>query len=124
LIGLPSICAIAGDAKHYCVIGDARRQSFFFARIDANELMEGPALLIENELRDKLDSLDGNMSIFASENLPQFQRAIVRYPSAAILAQLALGAHSSFAFPPLEPMYLREPHITMPRKTTHSKLAS
>jgi tRNA threonylcarbamoyladenosine biosynthesis protein TsaB len=124
LIGLPSICAVAGDAKHYCVIGDARRQSFFFARIDANELMEGPTLLTENELRDKLDSFDGNMSIFASENLSQFDRAIVRYPSAAILAQLALGAHGSFAFPPLEPMYLREPHITMPRTAIHSKLSS
>jgi tRNA A37 threonylcarbamoyladenosine modification protein TsaB len=124
LIGLPSICAIAGDAKEYCVIGDARRQSFFFARICANELMEGPILLTENELRDKLDSFDGNTPIFASENLPQFDRAIIRHPSAAILAQLAQDSHGSFALPPLEPMYLREPHITMPRTAIQSKLAS
>src|SRR6202011_6240374 len=42
LIGYPSICGIEGD--EYCVIGDARRQSFFFARIRANELVEGPDL--------------------------------------------------------------------------------
>jgi tRNA threonylcarbamoyladenosine biosynthesis protein TsaB len=124
LIGLPSICAIEGDAKEYCVIGDARRQSFFLACICANELMEGPILLTGNELRDKLDSFDGNMPIFVSENLPQFDRAIIRYPSAAILAQLAQDSHRSFALPPLEPMYLREPHITMPRTAIHTKLAS
>src|SRR5947207_13634615 len=31
LIGLPSICAIECDAAKYCVIGDARRQPFFFS---------------------------------------------------------------------------------------------
>ena len=34
LIGLPSICAI--EAADYCVIGDARRKSFFFAHICSN----------------------------------------------------------------------------------------
>src|SRR5690349_12411360 len=33
LIGYPSICAIECDAQEYCVIGDARRKSFSFARI-------------------------------------------------------------------------------------------
>src|SRR5438552_10691230 len=28
LVGLPSICAIECEANEYCVIGDARRQSF------------------------------------------------------------------------------------------------
>src|ERR1043166_4510552 len=40
LVGLPSICAIECDAAEYCVIGDARRQSFFFARVRANALIE------------------------------------------------------------------------------------
>src|SRR5947209_10680966 len=29
LIGYPSICAMDSNADEYCVIGDARRQSFF-----------------------------------------------------------------------------------------------
>src|SRR5438874_12602618 len=38
LIGFPSICAIECDTAEYCVIGDARRQTFFLARIHGNNL--------------------------------------------------------------------------------------
>lgn len=114
LLGFPSICAI--EADEYCVIGDARRQSFFFARVRANDLIEGPSLHSEIELRDKLDKLEDNMSIFASEKLPQFARAVIRYPSALLLSRLAQDSHRNFSMPPLEPIYLREPHITIPRK--------
>jgi tRNA threonylcarbamoyladenosine biosynthesis protein TsaB len=117
LVGLPSICAMDFDAAEYCVVGDARRQSFFFARIHEHELVEGPELLSEMELREKLDKLDQEMSIFASEKLPQFERVQIRYPSARVLARLARDANRQFVLPPLEPMYLREPHITTPRST-------
>ena len=116
LIGFPSICAIEYDAPEYCVIGDARRQTFFFARIRDNNLAEGPTLMSEAELREKLDKLDSKMSIFATEKLPQFERAEIRYPSAKILARLAQDSNRDFAEPPLEPMYLREPHITVPKR--------
>jgi len=115
LLGFPSICAIECEGNEYCVIGDARRQSFFFACVRANDLVEGPNLFTEAELRSKIGKLEGNMSIFASEKLPQFERAIVRYPSARILARLAQDSNRSFSLPPLEPIYLREPHITMPK---------
>jgi tRNA A37 threonylcarbamoyladenosine modification protein TsaB len=116
LVGYPSICAMESNEREYCVIGDARRQSFFFARIRANELVEGPDLFSEIELRDKIDKLKENMSIFASEKLPQFTRAVIRYPSALVLARLARDSHRNFFMPPLEPIYLREPHITMPKR--------
>lgn len=119
LIGFPSICAMDAEMKEYVVIGDARRQSFFFARIRANELCEGPVLFSESELQDKLASLDLDMPIFASEELPQFARAKVRFPSASLLARLADEDGRVFALPPLEPMYLREPHITMPKTISH-----
>jgi tRNA threonylcarbamoyladenosine biosynthesis protein TsaB len=115
LIGFPSICAMECDASEFCVIGDARRQTFFFARIRENNLAEGPMLLSEAELREKMDKLDRKMSIFATEKLPQFERAELRYPSARILANLATDSKRSFMQPPLEPMYLREPHITIPK---------
>lgn len=115
LIGFSSICAIECEGNEYCVIGDARRQSFFFARVRANDLVEGPNLFTEAELQSKIGKLEGNMSIFASEKLPQFERAIVRYPSARILARLPQDSNRSFSLPPLEPIYLREPHITMPK---------
>src|ERR1041385_5324833 len=58
LIGFPSICAMESDAEGYFVIGDARRKSFFFARIRANNLVEGPTLFSESELRSKLDTIE------------------------------------------------------------------
>ena len=116
LIGFPSICAIECDAPEYCVIGDARRQTFFLARVRDNNLAEGPTLMSEAELREKMDKLDRRMSIFATEKLPQFDHAEIRYPSTKVLASLARDSNRNFTEPPLEPIYLREPHITIPRK--------
>jgi len=116
LVGCPSICAIACDVPEYAVIGDARRNSFFFARICDRNLVEGPDLMSEAELREKLAKLDKKMSIFTTEKLPQFDRAELRYPAAKILAQLATDSKRRLEGPPLEPMYLREPHITIPKR--------
>lgn len=113
LIGLPSICVMETDANDYCVIGDARRKSFFFARIHANTLTEGPLLFSEEELQKQITSVD--VPVFCSESLSQFPLATVAYPSARLLARLAQEPHHSFSLPPLEPIYLREPHITLPR---------
>ena len=114
LIGYPSICAIQCDAQEYCAIGDARRKSFFFARILENEVIEGPMLFSEAELKAKLESIDSATPVFSSELLPQFQRPVVSFPTALILARLAKEPRRRFCLPPLEPLYLREPHITMP----------
>ena len=116
LVGFPSICAMECDESEFCVIGDARRQTFFFARVRENNLAEGPMLMSEAELGEKMDKLDRKMSIFATEKLPQFERAAICYPSAKVLARLALDSHRSFVLPPLEPIYLREPHITVPKR--------
>jgi tRNA threonylcarbamoyladenosine biosynthesis protein TsaB len=115
LIGYPSICAMECDAEEYCVIGDARRKSFFFARIFKNEVTEGPTLFSELELKAKLESLHPATPVFSSELLPQFQRSVIRFPSALVLARLAKEPRRSFCLSPLEPIYLREPHITMPK---------
>jgi tRNA threonylcarbamoyl adenosine modification protein YeaZ len=115
LIGLASISAMECDAHEYCVIGDARRKSFFFARIRANNLVEGPTLLLESELTMKLDTIEIEIPVFTSDSLPQFERAVVCFPSAIVLARLAREPQRSFSLPPLEPIYLREPHITMPK---------
>lgn len=115
LIGFPSVCAMECDAYEYCVIGDARRKSFFFARIRDLELVEGPTLYSESEMKMKLKKFAPAMPIFSSEFLPQFERAEVLYPSALVLVRVAQQPQRSFHFPPLEPIYLREPHITIPK---------
>jgi tRNA threonylcarbamoyl adenosine modification protein YeaZ len=113
LIGYPSICAMESDAQQYYVLGDARRESFFFAHVVRNELLEGPVLFSEPDLKAKLGSLDVTMALFSSELLPQFDRSAIHYPSALVLARLAQEQRCRFSSPPLEPLYLREPHITI-----------
>jgi tRNA threonylcarbamoyladenosine biosynthesis protein TsaB len=115
LIGFPSICAIENVTDDYAVIGDARRQSFYFARIRENEIIKGPKLFGQSELRDEFDKLEPEISIFSSDNLPQFERVQLCYPSALVLARLAQNENRNCFSPPLEPIYLREPHITMPK---------
>src|SRR5215475_917582 len=112
LIGYPSICAMECDAQEYCAIGDARRKSFFFARIVKNEVIEGPTLFSGLELKAKLESVDAATPVFSSELLPQFDRPAILFPSALILTRLAREPRRSFCLRPLEPFYLREPHIT------------
>ena len=115
LIGYPSIGAIECDSQEFCAIGDARRKSFFFARILNNEVIEGPTLFSELELKAKLESVEPATPVFSSELLSQFQRSLISFPSALILARLAQDSRRSFCLPPLEPIYLREPHTTMPK---------
>jgi len=115
LIGYPSICAMECDSQEFCAIGDARRKSFFFARILKNEVIEGPTLFPALELKARLESVEPATPVFSSELLSQFQRSLISFPSALILARLAKDSRRSFYLPPLEPMYLREPHITMPK---------
>jgi tRNA threonylcarbamoyladenosine biosynthesis protein TsaB len=115
LIGWPSICGMETDPQEYCVVGDARRKSFFFTRIVRNDLVEGATLFSEAELNARLESLYPAVPVFSSELLAQFKRAEIRFPSARVLARLAEESRQSFFVPPLEPIYLREPHITMPK---------
>ena len=113
LIGWPSICAMESEAEEYCVVGDARRKSFFFARILKNELIEGPKLFSGADLKAKLESLEPAMPVFSSETLPQFDHLVIHFPSALVLARLANKPRHSFFLPPLEPIYMREPHVTL-----------
>ncbi|HSV64070.1 MAG TPA: tRNA (adenosine(37)-N6)-threonylcarbamoyltransferase complex dimerization subunit type 1 TsaB [Chthoniobacterales bacterium] len=116
LVGLSSLCAIECDAAKYAVVGDARRQSFFLAQLSDRTLIAPPVLRSDAEQRIALDDLRTQMPVFAVELLPQFEGVAVRYPDARILAQLAGQANRAFVLPPLEPMYLREPHITTPKQ--------
>ena len=110
LVGLPSVCAMPTDAATYAVIGDARRQTFFYALLTERRCVEGPLLVTPEELKDRLDRL--SCPLFSAEPLPQFPGASVLHPSAFVLAQLEVAASDSTT---LEPIYLREPHITQPR---------
>lgn len=113
LVGLCSMRALEADAAEYIVIGDARRQSFFFTRVAQRECVEGPLLCTRDELLSRL--ADTKHPVFASEKIADAPAAMLAYPSARLLAELARQAPEASASHSLEPIYLREPHITQPR---------
>ena len=120
LIGVPSICAFDIGESEYWVIGDARRQSFFSAHV-RNNAYEKIELSTESDLRQRLESLPPEMAVVTSEKRPQFPRATLDYPSALVLANLAeRGKYNEVT--PLEPIYLREPHITIPKTPVQSNI--
>ena len=115
LRGIASICALDVAECDYCVIGDARRQSFYLARVSDGRLNEGPALMAAPDLRMKIT--EATMPVYSSEKLPQFPQAKLAYPVARRLAELArLQSAEIEDTRPLEPIYLREPHITTPKE--------
>jgi len=116
LLGYPSVCTLASGTENYAVIGDARRQSFFFVRVNGRRLMGDFELHDENALRQRIKSLAQDVPLFSSDRLPQFQpRVQQRFPSAEILGQLTSNADRKFVQPPLEPIYLREANVTIPK---------
>ena len=121
LVGIPSICGIETAASEYCMIGDARRESFFFGRVRDGRLMEGPSLHSRVELEAKIR--ESNVVLYASERLAQFPRATLVYPSARRLAEVARDQVGEMADArSLEPIYLREPHITLPKASRVSAI--
>jgi tRNA threonylcarbamoyladenosine biosynthesis protein TsaB len=114
LAGIPSICALDLETRDYCVIGDARRQSFFFAKIEGGRLTEGPILKTLTELAATIEEL--TLPLYASEPLLQFPIAKLAYPSAGRLVEIA-HLYPDDIDGALEPIYLREPHITVAKAT-------
>lgn len=114
LIGIPSILGMDTGAREYCVIGDARRASFFFGRMSEGRLTEAPSLHSRAELEVKIT--ESSVPLFASERLPQFPKATLVYPSARRLAEVMSDQVAEIPDTrSLEPIYLREPHITAPK---------
>jgi tRNA threonylcarbamoyladenosine biosynthesis protein TsaB len=118
LIGISSLCALDVEASEYFVIGDARRESLFFAHVVAGELVEGPKLCREEELHVRLSEIDA--PIYSTEKLSL--NSVVAYPSARILVERLLSGTEKISRPPLEPIYLREPHITVPKAMVRSTI--
>lgn len=115
LLGYPSLCAFDVDAREYWAVGDARRESYFVARIKDGESMEGPFLCTRNELETRLTNMVTAAPVYSSEHLTLPHAITVAFPTASRLAAIAACNKAGAISPPLEPIYLREPYITQPR---------
>jgi tRNA threonylcarbamoyladenosine biosynthesis protein TsaB len=114
LVGIPSVAALEVAAPAYLAIGDARRETFYFTHVGQGACVEGPLLTTGAELSARLDALP-DLAVFATEPVPGFPRAEIALPSASLLARLAAEGRGIVAEKDLEPIYLREPHITRPK---------
>lgn len=115
LLGVPSIAALGRG--EYIAVGDARRGGFSFAQVSEGELAKGPLILTREQLEAELAA--ATLPVYSSEQLglPGIQ---LRFPSVEILARLALGGVGIIARGNLEPLYLRDPHITTPKTAPHA----
>jgi tRNA threonylcarbamoyl adenosine modification protein YeaZ len=117
LVGLASVAALETAAKRYIAIGDARRETFYFTRIEDGICTEGPLLLDLAALRTRLREF-ADWEISCPTSLDSEFKAEVRLPRASLLAQLAEHGRGILQEGDLEPLYLRDPHITTPKTPT------
>lgn len=113
LLGIPSIAALDVEASRYAAIGDARQESFYWSVVENGVCLEGPEIVTPEVLRIRLGAMEG--PLFASDFLAIAPHAQPAHPSALRLARFAYAGRGIVARGELEPIYLREPHITRPK---------
>jgi tRNA threonylcarbamoyladenosine biosynthesis protein TsaB len=114
LLGLPTVAALETNLDEYVAIGDARRDTFYFTRVNRGICTEGPLLLDLQALRERLNSIP-SLPVLSPAPITPVPRATVALPSAKNLAALASSGRSIAQRGDLEPLYLRDPHITTPK---------
>jgi len=112
LIGLPSVAALAEG--EYLALGDARRGAYAFSHVRDGEMVEGPMLQTREEIDARIGRL-GQLPAYTSEELG-LAGVEIRFPCVERLGRLAVAGRAIAARGALEPIYLREPHITTSRK--------
>lgn len=122
VIGISSLEAMDADAETYAVIGDARQQSFFVARIESGRLVAEPDLVTKEGLVADLTLLsERQVPVLTADPALAAAHGTVGHalPTAARLAaraaRLDREAIARLADQPLEPHYLRAPYITGPQ---------
>lgn len=111
-VGILSLLALPCEAPEYVAVADARGGTFSFARIRDRKLIGDVELLPVDVVRERLSA--ETAPVWSSASLTGFDRVGIASPDAVLLATLAAGVPASTG--PLEPFYLKPPHITESRK--------
>jgi tRNA threonylcarbamoyladenosine biosynthesis protein TsaB len=104
--GCPSV--LGYSEENYLVIGDARRGTFFLARVRSGKLVALPRLVPRADIGAEISKLNVKR-IFATSPVAELPDAEVVLPHARHL----VARNESFE-DLQEPIYLKEPHITRP----------
>ena len=118
VIGIPSACAAAAaQGGAYTLVGDARRGSTFLAEVNGHLLEKEPELIDGGELPARLENHGRALFSFDEKEIPG---TILTHPSAGKIATLAACLDDAevnrLKELATEPVYLREPFITLPKK--------
>jgi tRNA threonylcarbamoyladenosine biosynthesis protein TsaB len=114
LVGIPSVAALPSAQEAFEVIGDARRGTWYYTRVEQGVCVAGP-LLADSDAALRAHLETGGGRVYATEPLPPQWGAQVLIPSASRLALLAAAERGILQTGNLEPLYLREAHITRPK---------
>jgi len=104
--GCTSVLGYDESTSH--VAGDARLGSVFLASVEDNRLVRAPELLPVEEFHLLVPELR-RRPIFAVGSIPGFDLPIVRPRAEHLLSRRDWFQTS------LEPLYLKEPHVTQPK---------
>ncbi len=107
LLGCPSVLGF--PEADYVVVGNARRGAFFFAAVRVRRLVDGPRLVPLADVPAALARC-GDLARLAVTAAPAEWAMTWAVPTAAPL----LRAQESW-LPSVQPLYLKEPHVTTPR---------
>lgn len=125
--GLASI-AVLSDEGEFVVTGDARRSSYYLARIKRRRLQGEPDLMNKEAWQGQMaDLAEQGLNAYSTEKgmLDQDVYPIEwRHPKAMDLAHevAAMGSDEwvKLTMQPLQPIYLRAPYITQPKPSAQS----
>ena len=115
LVGIPSVAAWECGADHHIAIGDARRDMFYFTKVERGVCTEGPLLTDAAGLLVRLDALP-DWAVLSAESLALVPQARISLPHALTIARLAAEGRGICAVGDLEPLYLREAYISQPKQ--------
>jgi tRNA threonylcarbamoyl adenosine modification protein YeaZ len=105
--GCPSVLAIEADSCW--IVGDARRESAFLAKVEQGRLKAEPELVLLADLKALLGERQ-DRNVFAVGPIPGHGDLPIVVPKAEYLLKRRESFRAS-----LEPLYLKPPHVTMPK---------
>lgn len=114
LVGVVSLAALRPiSCEPYLAFGDARRGTWYWCLVCEGRCVDGPEVISDEEFRVRWDRA-GDVPRISTRAEAGWSSEVVLAPSASVLGMIAERGGAVVQRGALEPLYLREPHITQP----------
>jgi len=114
LVTVPSPALLDVPGDHYFAAGDARGGRSYWVEVRQRRIQGDISLLDPAQLQARIAD-NSTSPVYRVGDLPAAEHLPVAFPDAAVLAQLAASL-TPIDPEKLEPIYLKPPHITTPRR--------